>query len=111
MVDLMIAAMQVDASRVFTYRMPVDSLIASLGTGISAHTMSHYSHGERRDVSEMRDLHIAKFLARFIDKLKVSKEAEGSSLYGNTSVTLGTNLFSVHTLRKRFQARSTPSHG
>jgi len=99
MADIMVAAMQVDASRVFTYRMPVDTMIASLGAGISAHTMSHYSHGERRDVSEMRDLHNARFLARFIDKLKVSKESDGSSLFDNVSLTMGTNLFSVHTLR------------
>lgn len=99
MADLMVAAMQVDASRVFTYRMPVDTMISSLGAGISAHTMSHYSHGERREVSEMRDLHNAKFLAGFIDKLKASKEADGSSLFDNVSLTLGTNLFSVHTLR------------
>ena len=99
MADLMIAAMQVDASRVFTYRMPVDTLISSLGARISAHTMSHYSHGERRDVSEMRDLHVAKFMSSFLDKLKASKESDGSSLYDNLSMTLGTNLFSVHTLR------------
>lgn len=99
MADLMVAAMQVDASRVFTYRMPVDTMIASLGAGISAHTMSHYSHGERRDVSEMRDLHNAKFLARFIDKLKASEQADGSTLFDNTTLTMGTNLFSVHTLR------------
>ncbi|MDF1823634.1 MAG: DUF1552 domain-containing protein [Verrucomicrobiales bacterium] len=99
MADLMVAAMQVDASRVFTYRMPVDTLISSLGATMSAHTMSHFSEGERRDVSEMRDLHIAKFVASFIDKLKASKEQDGSSLYDNLSMTLGTNLFSVHTLR------------
>ncbi|MEM7143811.1 MAG: DUF1552 domain-containing protein [Verrucomicrobiota bacterium] len=99
MVDLMVAAMQVDATRVITYRMPVDTMISSLGAGISAHTMSHYSHGERREVSEMRDLHNAKFLARFIDKLRASKEADGSNLFDQTSLTFGTNLFSVHTLR------------
>ncbi len=99
MADLMVAAMQVDATRVFTYRMPVDTMIASLGAGMSAHTMSHYSEGERRDVSEMRDLHNAKFLARFIDKLKASKEADGSNLFDNSTLTMGTNLFSVHTLR------------
>ncbi|MDF1741654.1 MAG: DUF1552 domain-containing protein [Verrucomicrobiales bacterium] len=99
MADLMVAAMQVDATRVLTYRMPVDTMIASLGAGISAHTMSHYSHGERRDVSEMRDLYNAKFLARFIDKLKASREADGSTLFDNTTLTMGTNLFSVHTLR------------
>ncbi|MEM1293961.1 MAG: DUF1552 domain-containing protein [Verrucomicrobiota bacterium] len=99
MADLMVAAMQVDASRVFTYRMPVDTLIASLGATMSAHTMSHFSHGERRDVSEMRDRHNAIFLAEFIDKLKASKEADGSSLFDQTALTLGTNLSSVHTLR------------
>ena len=79
--------------------MPVDTMISSLGAGISAHTMSHYSHGERRDVSEMRDLHNARFLARFIDRLKESKEPDGSSLYDSASLAFGTNLFSVHTLR------------
>ncbi len=99
MADLMVAAMQVDATRVLTYRMPVDSVISSLGAGISAHTMSHYSHGERRDVSEMRDLHYAKFLSAFIDKLKASEELDGSSLFDNLTLTMGTNLFSVHTLK------------
>ena len=99
MADIMVAAMQVDATRVFTYRMPVDTMIASLGATMSAHTMSHFSHGERRDVSEMRDLHNAKFLASFIDKLKASKEADGSTLFDNSTLTMGTNLSSVHTLK------------
>lgn len=99
MADLLVAAMQVDASRVFTYRMPVESVIASLGANISAHTMSHYSHGERRDVSEMRDRHYAKFLAGLLDRLEATKEADGSSLLDHVSLTMGTNLFSVHTLR------------
>lgn len=66
---------------------------------MSAHTMSHYSHGERRDVSEMRDLHYAKFLATFMDKMKTSTEADGTNLLDNTTLTMGTNLFSVHTLK------------
>lgn len=99
MTDLMVAAMQVDATRVFTYRMPVDSVISSLGANISAHTMSHYSHGERREASEMRDEHNAKMFAGFIDKLKAAKEADGSSLFDHTALTMGTNLFSVHTLK------------
>ena len=99
MVDLMVAAMQVDATRVMTYRMPADSMIASLGAGISAHTMSHYSHGERREASEMRDEHNAILLAGLIEKLKASKEADGSNLFDHTALTFGTNLFSVHTLK------------
>jgi hypothetical protein len=98
MLDLMIAAMQVVASRVFTYRMPVNALISSLGATMSAHSMSHFSEGERRDVSESRDRHNAKLLATFIDKLKASKEPDGTSLYDHAAITMGTNLSSVHTL-------------
>lgn len=98
MYDLMLAAMQVDASRVFTYRMPVDSFIASLGATISAHNMSHYTSGERQDVSEQRDQAHAALLADFIDKLKASKEADGSSLFDHTCLTFGSNISSIHHL-------------
>ncbi len=99
MYDLIVAAMQVDASRVFTYRMPVNSMIASLGATMSAHSMSHYSKGERRVVSEKRDVTHAKLLAEFFDKLKASKEPDGSSLFDHCAITFGTNLSSVHTLK------------
>ncbi len=99
MYDIMVAAMQVDASRVFTYRLPVNSMIASLGATMSAHSMSHYSEGERRNVSESRDKAHAKLLSDFFDKLKSSKEPDGSSLYDNCTIAFGTNLSSVHTLK------------
>jgi len=98
MFDLMIAAMQVDATRVFTYRMPTDTLIKSLGATISAHNMSHYTSGERQSVSEDRDQAHAKLLAYFIGKLKASKEADGTSLYDNTAITFGSNINSIHYL-------------
>ncbi|MCC9642081.1 DUF1552 domain-containing protein [Rhodopirellula sp. JC740] len=99
MYDIMLAAMQVDATRVFTYRMPVNSMISSLGATMSAHSMSHYSEGERRTVSQDRDTAHAKLLAEFIDKLKASPEPDGSRLFDNVAITLGTNLSSVHTLK------------
>ena len=98
MYDLMLAAMQVDASRVFTYRLPVDSFIRSLGATISAHNMSHYTSGERQEVSEMRDTKHAELLAGFIDKLKASKETDGSSLFDNLALTFGSNISSIHHL-------------
>lgn len=98
MYDLMYAAMQVDASRVFTYRMPANSMIASLGSEISAHSMSHYSSGERRQVSEKRDRYHAILLSDFMDKLKSHKEPDGSTLFDNTSLAFGSNLRSVHSL-------------
>ena len=98
MYDLMVAAMQVDASRVFTYRMPVDSLIRSLGAKITGHNMSHYNNGDRQSVSETRDRTHAELLARFFDKLKASKEADGSSLFDNTVISFGSNISSMHNL-------------
>jgi len=96
--DLMIAAMQVDATRVFTYRMPTDTLVQSLGATISSHNMSHYAPGERMEVSEQRDQAHARLLAYFIKRLKASKESDGSSLYDNTVVTFGSNISSIHYL-------------
>ena len=98
MYDIMVAAMQVDASRVFSYRLPVNSLISSLGHSMSAHNMSHYSEGERRTVSQDRDRANAKLMAGFIDKLKASNEPDGSTLFDNISIAMGSNLSSVHTL-------------
>ena len=98
MYDLMVAAMQVDASRVFTYRMPTDTLIQSLGATITSHNMSHYVQGERRQISEKRDQTHAELIAYFIDKLKASKEADGSSLYDNISIAFGSNINSIHYL-------------
>ena len=99
MYDIMLAAMQVDASRVFSYRMPVNSLIASQGATMTAHSMSHYSEGERRTVSQNRDNANAQLLANFMDKLKASKEPDGSSLFDNIAITMGSNLSSVHSLK------------
>lgn len=98
MYDLMVAAMQVDATRVFTYRMPAQALIESLGASMSVHSMSHYSEGERRTVSQSRDTAHAKLLAEFIDKLKASKEPDGTSLFDHCSIAFGSNLSSVHSL-------------
>ncbi|MEM9644910.1 MAG: DUF1552 domain-containing protein [Planctomycetota bacterium] len=99
MYDLMVAAMQVDATRVLTYRMPADSLIASLGATMSAHSMSHYAAPERRLVSRKRDAEHAKMLSDFLTKLKNATEADGSSLLDHCTVTFGSNISYHHTLK------------
>lgn len=98
MYDLMVAAMQVDASRVFTYRQPLDTFIRSLGATITAHNMSHYADGARKDVSQMRDQRQSELFAHFLDKLKSSREADGSSLFDHSTVVLGSNISSIHYL-------------
>ena len=99
MYDIMVAAMQVDATRVLTYRQPVDSFIRSLGATITGHNMSHYTNGTRRSVAEMRDEKQTELLAYLIDKLKASKEPDGSSLFDNVSLSYGSNIESIHYLK------------
>jgi len=94
----MIAALQVDATRVFTYRQPVDTFIRSLGATITSHNMSHYTVGTRKEVAKMRDEKQSELLAYFIDKLKASKEADGSSLFDHVSLSYGSNINSIHNL-------------
>lgn len=98
MYDLMVAAMQVDASRVFTYRQPLDTFIRSMGATITAHNMSHYGDGARKQVSQDRDRKQSELLAHFIDRLKSTKEVDGSSLFDHTTLTLGSNIHSIHYL-------------
>ena len=96
--ELMLAAMQVDATRVLTYRQPVQTFIKSQGATISAHNMSHYTSGERRSVSENRDLKLSELLASFLTRLKQTKEVDGSSLFDHVSLSYGTNINSIHYL-------------
>ncbi|MGI9473914.1 MAG: DUF1552 domain-containing protein [Rubripirellula sp.] len=98
MYDLMVAAMQVDATRVFTYRQPVENLIKSLGATISGHNMSHYTSGARKEVSQLRDQKQSELLAHFIDRLKATKESDGSRLYDHVSLSYGSNINSIHYL-------------
>ena len=100
MYDLMAAALQVDATRVITYRMPANSLLQSLGATETAHLTSHYSErgGERKIISQKRDQQHSILLAEFLDKLKASTDADGSSLFDNSTITFGSNINSMHSL-------------
>ena len=98
MQDLMVAALQTDSTRALTYRMPGQSLLQSLDLKPSSHNVSHYSPGERMEASKARDKAHSELLARLIDKLKATKEADGSSLFDHTAVAFGSNISSIHYL-------------
>ena len=99
MYDLLVAAMQVDATRVITYRQPGGtSFLRSIGSTLSGHNVSHYSPGTRQDASELRDRKQSELLAGLIDKLKATKEADGSSLFDHVSLSYGSNINSIHYL-------------
>lgn len=98
MYELMVAALRTDSTRVLTYRLPTNSLLKSLNIKVAPHDMSHYAPGDRLDASQKRDLEQSKMLAEFFDKLKATKEADGSCLFDHTTVAYGSNLRTVHYL-------------
>ena len=98
MQDLIVAALQTDSTRALSYRMPGQSLLQSLDLKPSAHNVSHYSPGERMEASKLRDKAHSDLLARLIDKLKATKEADGSCLFDHTTVAFGSNISSIHYL-------------
>lgn len=98
MYDMMVAALQTDATRVIGYQNPIDSLLRSIGHNMGGHTMSHYSPGPRMDASQARDKALSELLAYLIDRLKSVKEPDGSSLFDHTSVVLGSNVRNSHNL-------------
>jgi hypothetical protein len=50
------------------------------------------------EASKLRDKAHSELLARLIDKLKATKESDGSSLYDHTTVAFGSNISSIHYL-------------
>ena len=98
MYDLIVAALQTDSTRVMSYRLPGQNLLKSLGVTLSAHNISHYSPGERLEASKIRDKSHAELLAGLMDKLKATKEADGSSLFDHTALAFGSNISSIHYL-------------
>ena len=97
--DLMVLAMQTDSTRIMTFRQPVQSLLNSENIQVGGHDISHY-HGnaEKMAASQRRDLVQSELLAGFIDRLKATKEADGSSLFDHLCLVYGSNLRTSHSL-------------
>lgn len=98
MYQLIVAALQTDSTRALTYRLPANTLLQSLDLRHSAHNVSHYAPGERMEASKARDKAHSEMLAGLIDRLKATKEADGSSLFDHTTVAFGSNISSIHYL-------------
>jgi hypothetical protein len=96
--NLIVAALQTDSTRSLTYRMPGPALLKSMDVKHSSHNVSHYSPGERMEASKARDKMHSTLLAGLMDKLKATKEADGSSLFDHTSLAFGSNISNIHYL-------------
>jgi hypothetical protein len=98
MYDLIVAALQTDSTRVITYRQPVGTLLQSIGTKIAPHDMSHYAPGDRMAASQQRDATQSELLAGLIDKLKTTKEADGTTLFDHICLAYGSNIRTIRYL-------------
>lgn len=100
MYDIMVAAMQTDSTRVLTYRQPVETLLPSVGIDVHPHDMSHYitTKGEKLAASRKRDQVQSELLAGLLDKLKATKERDGSRLFDHVSLAYGSNIRTGHEL-------------
>lgn len=97
--DLMHLAMQTDSTRVLTYMLPTRGILNQLvGGKINPHRMSHKGAGELDPTAphQMRDRVFAEQVARFVRKLKETKEIDGSSLLDNSLVAYGSALRQGH---------------
>lgn len=98
MYELMVAAFQTDTTRVMTYRQPVQTLLQSIAVNVASHNMSHYTPGVRMEASKARDKAQSELLAGFIDRLKATREVDGSSLFDHIALAYGSNIRSIHFL-------------
>lgn len=101
MYDLLIAAFQTDSTRVITYRQPGgQTLLDSIGVKVHEHDMSHYitTKGEKLAASQKRDLTQSELFAELIDKLKATKESDGSRLFDHMALAYGSNIRTGHHL-------------
>jgi hypothetical protein len=98
--DLMLAAMEVDACRVFSYQLPSDSFMKSIGSSFTAHAISHHngSNDERTRDSVLKDSSHLQLVGKLIDKMKATMDIDGRSIYDNTTLVLGSNLRVKHSL-------------
>ena len=100
MYDMIIIALQTDATRVVTYRQPVCDLLSGMGIALKAHSLSHYGFSQPRiAASRERDKKCSALFGHFLDRLKEARDTDGSRLFDNCIVSYGTNLRSGHELK------------
>jgi hypothetical protein len=95
MYDLMIAAYQADMTRVIAYQQPLDGILKELSLG-GAHGLNHSPESEK---ATTRDIALSKLLAYLLDRLKSTKEYDGSSLFDNMILCSGSGVCWQHGIR------------
>ena len=98
MLDMMVAAIQTDSTRVLTYMMPTNLVLQTLNARPNPHQMSHRASGELdpKAPHQQRDRMLAELVSGFVRKLKNTKEADGSSLLDHSLIAYGSSIRGGH---------------
>ena len=97
MLDMMVAAIQTDSTRVLTYMMPTNLVLKTLNARPNPHQMSHRPNvTDPKAPHQLRDQMLAELVSGFIRKLKDTKEADGSSLLDHSLVAYGSSIRQGH---------------
>jgi hypothetical protein len=95
--ELMVLAMQTDSSRVLTYRQSLGSLLKAIGLTVNPHGLSHWNTSDAmRKANLQRELKQTELFAHFIDRLKETKDIDGTRIFDNCLVSYGSNIRSGH---------------
>jgi hypothetical protein len=100
MFKMILAAWQIDATRVVTYRMPDAGLLQSMGVSSTPHTLSHYgSNVSLHELNLKRTTKWMQLYSGFIDQLRSAKDPldpNGGTLFDNSLVYNGGGLRTAH---------------
>ena len=97
MLDMMVAAIQTDSTRVLTYMMPTNLVLKTLNARPNPHQMSHRANvADPKAPHQLRDEMLAELVSGFIRKLKNTKEADGGSLLDHSLVAYGSSIRQGH---------------
>jgi len=100
MFDMIALAFQADQTRVSSYMMPSQSVLASMGITIPVHALSHYNISEERRINAgHRDKKCTELFGYLLDRLKETKDLDGQSVYESCIVSYGTNIRSAHSIK------------
>ena len=95
--DLMAIALHTGATNVITYRLAYFGILEKLGYNSGQHAINHMRGDLNLEVSTAKDKQILANYAYFISKLKKLKEVDGSSIFDNCAVSIGSSCRHGHT--------------
>lgn len=97
--DLIAVALHTGQTNVISWRMSLDGVIREVGYKSDGHGLNH-SHGDPdKKFGVAKDVKLLANYAYFPDKLKTLKEADGTSVFDNAAVSIGSNVKVNHDTR------------